>query len=473
MVVALRLVAATGGLLQLLVAALVLRRRPLGPFWLLAALLLVANGVAAASLAFAGAAPTAADAWFLAGDGPSGPLILGCGLLLLRRDLFGWDRAGAAVVAGTLLVAVTGAALTLANGGWDGLQPIMEWLHTAPAMVGLGVVAVAAARRMARAQTDAARGEAGLFGLAFLPAVGSNAFHYGEMLLNWSMEPPSTPNWVRLLAIPVLLAGSAWAVAVLARRRAGPRAWRTALLTVLLASGLLAYAGPAFVDAGYRDGAFAIYVIQTLAAYLLRPVALGLARPRKPLLWALHDVAWTAALVGLGKAAASILLGTPLLAASRLDAVGVAFGVALLPAAWLLPRRWARERDARRARRLADTGPDRMRADERLAAFLLHRARAGVAEPASKAQVQAATGITENNLAAAVRRLERSLDAAAPAGSFVRESVHGVRGRKRYALTPRGVAALEGSAPPGAGVADAQPTGLASGTPSSAPASTI
>lgn len=441
MLLALRLFAGLAAALQFAVATHIVRR-PAGPFRWAAAALLAFNAVAAARLALLGGGPSPLDRWMLLFDGATGPMLLACGLLALRfPDHDRRDRRGFAALAGGLVW----SGLLLALGATPFLDRAFvagyEWLHTVPALLGLAIAGVALARALGTALADRAP-EAGLVALGFLPTLGENAAWAADHLNVVLGGPPevtlATAGRVAGQALVVLAALATLALLVAPWGR--NRGWRRALAFAMVASAL-AYLG--FWNLEAAPGStqhFAVYLGTTTSFYVLRPLGLGLAYSRSRTLWTLFDLACAAVLLVLGKALSVLVVGTPPGELRFPDAVGLSVALLVLPLA------------AAQARRLWKVRPaalDRPSSDELLGRFLLdHYRRHGPDATAGKREIEAATGIAENNLAAAIRRLERRLGADAAPGTFVAERREGVRGRKRYRLTAQGLRRLGPPPPP-------------------------
>lgn len=435
----LRLFTLCAAILQLLVAAFILRREA-GPFRWACAALLAFNGLAAARLALL--ADLVGHLRLLAFvDGATGPLLLAAGLLLVRfpdhdlRDPRGWWTlafAGGLVGALGLQVALSGDPFS---------DPLYDWLHTFPALLGLALAGISLGMTLRRVRADHWT-EAGLLALAFVATLGGNAAAAADQLRYASDF--ARPG--RLAGQALALAGGVATLALLAWPSGKARGWRHLGLAAM-ASGIAAYLA-FFGQVGTNF--FIVYLGTTMSFYVLRPVAIGLAYARSKTLWALHDLAWFALLLVLGKAIAVALLGTSTTRIEVVDLSCIAATMLLLPVG------------TAGVRHLVGSGRESSRRDgpaahERLGRFLMDlREAQGPEASASKADIERVTGITENNLAAAIRRLERDLDGAAVKGTLVEERLVGVRGRKRYRLTPAGARAFAGSddAPrldPGAG----------------------
>jgi hypothetical protein len=431
-----RLFAVCVAVLQLAVASHVVRR-PAGPFRLAVASLLVLNGLAAARLGILGFAPLKAETLFLLLDGATGPMLLTTGLLALRfpdhdlRDRKGWLILGtglAGVGALVVLGLVPRADAGVATGPF-------EWLHTFPALVGLGIAGVGLARAVRTSRMDRIR-EAGLLSVGFLPTMAENVVAFADQAIG--SDPLAVERLARSLGSVVLFAGSLATVALLLWPPRRHWTWRRLLLLTMVASGAayLAYfqLGPSANPAR----AFAVFLGTTLSFYVLRPIGVGLAYSRAKTLLTLFDVACLAVLLVIGKGISALMLGVPFDELQAGDSLG--FSIALLALAattTFVHRRFGVKAQTQ----------DRPSADELLGRFLVDQyRRLGPEAAATKQEIEVATGITENNVAAALRRLERRIDPKADPGTFVAERRIGVRGRKCYRLTAKGLAQL-GPAP--------------------------
>jgi hypothetical protein len=436
---ALRLFAVCVAALQFLVAAVVLRK-PAGPFRYGLAILLALNGMAALRLAALGTSPSLVDRWMLPVDGATGPMLLACGILLWRfPDHDRRDRLGFGVLWGGTAIAALLLALAATDWSYRHLfPPAYDWLHTLPATIGLVLAGLALARALARSLADRAP-EAALVGLGFLPTMAENGSWAFDHLYGFFLRDAATSaarfagQAALVLAVPVALALLLWP-------GGRNRAWRHILAIVTVASGIAYFAFwnvPAPPDSPEY---FAIYLGTTVSFYVLRPLGVGLAYSRSKTLLGLYDVACLALVLVAGKAFAVVVLGTDPAGIEFADLTGISLALLLFPLLLWIPRRLLR---------LRTESLDRPSSDELLGRFLLdHYRRHGPDAMVAKQDIEAATGITENNLAATIRRLERRLDPKAEPGTFVAERRVGVRGQKRYRLTAQGLRLLGPRPPP-------------------------
>lgn len=441
MLLALRLFALCVAGLQGLVAAHILRR-PAGPFRYAVATLLALNALAALRLALLGSAPSLVDRPMLLVDGATGPMLLACGLLALRfPDHDQRDRRGFLLLGGGLVWAMAIIALGgVSQWSFDHLfRPAFEWLHTVPALLGLALAGVAFARALARARSDRVS-EAGLVALGFLPTLAENGSWAFDHLRTIAMRgfPVTLATAGRVASQAILVASAVVVLAMLLWPAGRNRGWRRIIAITSVAAGI-AYFG--FWDVQAAPGSarfFAVYLGTTTSFYVLRPIGVGLAYSRSRTLWTLYDLACFALLVVIGKGLSVLAMGTPADELRFADLVGMSVALLALPLLVVVPRR---------VLRVHHEGLDRPSSDELLGRFLVdHYRKHGPDATATKQQIEEATGITENNLAATIRRLERRLDPSASPGTFVAEKRVGVRGRKCYRLTAQGLRLL-GPAP--------------------------
>ncbi len=437
MPVTLQLLAATATALQWAVAWRILARRPVGPFRVVTAALLALNGLASLRLALAAAVPEESDRWFSLADGPTGVLLVASGILLFRFPRHEtWDRRAQWVLGGASLWAavILGPGLTLRGFG-DFVEPNYSVLHTLPAFLGLGLNGLAAALAVGRADRAKAA-EAGFLGFAFLASLTTNTAHSGTIYIGDNLALlPDPAAWPRLAGMAAALALAVAAAMVLVLPGRSNAGWRRVLLFGWAGGVLLALANHPSTSLGSPDARYAFYLLETSTLYLVRPFCVGLALVPRDTLWALYDSAAAVVLLVVGKTVSWALFDVPLDRFLPSDLAGAGIALLLAPVAWVVPRHLLR----RRKRTVED-----MPADLQLARYLLSRFRESDGRTfATKREIESATGITENNLAGVVRRLEQRLGGDAPLGSLVVERRVGVRGRKQYALAPEGAQRAE------------------------------
>ncbi|HLF16069.1 MAG TPA: hypothetical protein VI796_01380, partial [Candidatus Thermoplasmatota archaeon] len=340
MILPLRALLAMGWALQWAVAFCLLRGRPAGPFWSLTAALLALNGWCAAWLAVVGRPPEIGDRAFMLADMVTGVAILGLGLVALRqgrRDA--WDLPARGIALGTAAWAAAILLPGLSPAAYDGFVVArLDWLHTLPAMVGLGLLGFALARRM---RDPGATASDGFLALAFVPTVAFHAAYFSFYVADGASRGDVLYYGLpRFLGTLVLLPAFVALLALLAM--GGPRrTWSGSLLVVTLGAALLAL-GSISIYLEEPLGIATIYALQNLVPYVLRPVAVGLARERARVAWLVYDVAAAFVAVAAGKVASMLAFGTSPTRLESPDLAGFGLVFFALPALWLLPRRWAR-----------------------------------------------------------------------------------------------------------------------------------
>lgn len=437
MSIALRLLASAASVLQLVIAFQVLRRRPLGPFRLVTGVLLILNGLGAFQLALAGGAPTAASRWFSLADGPTGALLVAAGILFLRfprHDEWSWANRITVFAAASWAAAIIVPGLL--PGGFDGfVAPHLEFLSTLPEFAGLGLNGLATALVLRRLGPSRAS-EPGFLGIAYVSALTANSLQYVSSYVTFDLPGVLTHGIdARFIGVGAAILLAAATLAVLLWPAAPNRTWRDLMLGAWVAGGLMALGIHPVAEFSSSEGGYALYLVTTSFIYILRPVCVGLVLARQDTVWALYDTAVAVTLLALSKLASLLLFGVPTDQIRTADLPTLALAALVLPAAWLLPRRYMRR---------PVPVPASLPTDLRLGQYLVQRFHDGGGSLyVNKPDIEAATGVGENNLAAAIRRLERRLAPDAPAGTVVAERIVGVRGRKQYMLTAEGVRRFE------------------------------
>lgn len=436
-------------LYQLVVAAILLGRRPWGPVRAFVGWLLVLNsGVAVGFvLLSAGANPSWAGRWIAIFDDPTGALVVLLAIALLRRqelDQQTWPRSLRMATLVVAFLSVLDAATRLADRAPSAETRLIGVVI--PVTVGYGLVLWAMVRRFTQAVKPEQAQALGLLAIGFGMRAVEFAWVYGVVPWKTQLSALSSGSPIAALEsvtyLP-LLVGVVGSLAYLGRRAwtssTAARAWMPHVMVALLGGLLvgLAYAGqPLAADSPW-------YAVSVITLVLVRPAFSGLA-----LEWS-RTVRWTG-IVGIGygaflgwKLLISALTDRPFLQLALSDALALGLAVAGLPFLVIaLHRRGPRPVEPAVHRRVE---PEVTHA-HRLAQFLLSaHGTAQAPRGVTQREIHEGVGIASNNVAGEVRRMERLLAhvCRTPGVPLVDVNAVGVRGRKYYRLTPEGMRAAQ------------------------------
>lgn len=448
---------------QFALVPVLLHRSQRGPLRLLCAVLLALNGAVAARFAWISAVGQFADsdaaiAFF---DEPTGVAILALGIVLLvvqEPASAGWGRGRSTLAAAALAAVGVGfvvalAAPTIAPTVHGTARTLYFDVYALlPVYFGYGLLAAVLAWK----STTATESRTWLLlTVAFAPRSAEFAWLYG---VQYVVHP--TPNtfdgsldenlqWVaRAWLVLGTVAAFAFAGRPLLRPRPESR-FSPIVMSCLLAGlgiGLALSFGPS-AGPGLNLG---WYVLSVLTLFVVRPLFLGLALERERTLQTLGVLLAETVLFAGSKALLAAITGTRFSNVDYTDAVAASLALLCFPFLWNgVSRIWPSSRSVGPTPnpRVAAAPPGRAGPTRavQLAFFLLQRYEIpGKAKSVTKTEVLSGTGITENNLAGEVARLDAKLrtllEPPSASARLVEVSTVGVKGRKTYQLTDAGAA---------------------------------